>query len=386
MSTLRIGIDATNLRRGGGRTHLIELLRVADPARDKFDSVVVWGAGQTLDLLVDAPWLEKVRVPALEKGLVKRTLWQLFSFSKAARAVDCNVLFVPGGNFGTNFRPIVTMSRNMLPFEWRELLRYGISLITLKLILLRFLQTRSFCKASGVIFLTEYASQSVRRVTGSLKGKTSIIPHGLNSRFLATEDDLVQCKLPGKGEQIHVIYVSIIDQYKHQWHVVEAVARARNSSGLSLQLDLIGPAYAPALKRVQMAVAQYDPHGEWVHYHGAIDYQELHSLYAKAHVGIFASSCENMPNILLETMAAGLPVLSSDRGPMPEILGDAGLYFDPEQPDSMCNVLLELLGSEGKMLLLARAAHGKARAYSWESCAKKTFRFLRQCSAGRESA
>jgi glycosyltransferase involved in cell wall biosynthesis len=77
-------------------------------------------------------------------------------------------------------------------------------------------------------------------------------------------------------------------------------------------------------------------------------------------------------------MAAGLPVLSSDRGPMSEILGDAGLYFDPEQPDSLCSALLELLSSVEKMRMLSSAAHEKARTYSWERCANETFEFLRQ--------
>ena len=96
MNRLRIGVDATNLRRGGGRTHLIELLRAADPERDQFDSVIVWGSRQTLDLIVDASWLDKVVVPTLEKGLIKRTLWQRFSLGKVALMAGCNILFVPG--------------------------------------------------------------------------------------------------------------------------------------------------------------------------------------------------------------------------------------------------------------------------------------------------
>ena len=376
MNKLRIGIDATNLRRGGGRTHLIEFLRAIDGMRDQFDSVIVWGSRQTLDLLIDASWLDKAIVPTLEKGLVRRTLWQRFSLNKVVLMADCNVLFVPGGNFLTRFRPIVTMSRNMLPFEWHELRRYGVSLMTLKLLLLRFTQGYSFRKASGVIFLTNYAKKNVLRAIGKLSGSTKVIPHGLNPRFLSS-DGLAARKLPNKGESIRLIYVSIIDQYKHQWHVVEAVAKVRRSSGLDLQLDLIGPSSASALTKLRASFLQNDLQNEWAHYRGAVDYQELDSLYAKAHVGIFASSCENMPNILLEMMGAGLPVLSSDRGPMPEILGDAGLYFDPENPESLATVLLEFLHSNEKIKTFGHAAHQKAKVYSWERCADDTLGFLR---------
>ena len=334
MNEFRIGIDASNLRRGGGRTHLIELLSAADKTRDRFGSIVVWGSRETLGLLVDKPWLTKEWVPALEKTLLPQILWQLFSLNRAARLANCGILLVPGGSFSTKFRPIVTMSRNMLPFEWLELKRYGFTLVTLKLLVLRITQSISFKCSDGLIFLTDYAKQGVEKVTGSLRAQKTVIAHGLNPRFLVPDEKLLARRLPKAGDAIRLIYVSIVDQYKHQWHVVEAIAKAREQSGLDLQLDLIGPAYAPALARLNKAITKYDPQGEWAHYSGAIDYNELHSLYAEAHVGIFASSCENMPNILLETMAAGLPVLSSNHGPIPEILGDAGLYFDPEEPSS----------------------------------------------------
>ena len=373
-----IGIDATNLRQGGGRTHLIELLRAANPDEQKFSRVVVWGARSTLALLDERDWLLKRNPKAQEKRLLSRILWQRFSLSREAREEGCDVLFIPGGSYSGSFHPVVGMSQNLLPFEWHELKRYGFTLATLKLLALRITQSLSFKRSDGLIFLTDYAKQGVEKVTGSLRAQKTVIAHGLNPRFLMADKKVLARRLPKADEAIRLIYVSIVDQYKHQWHVVEAVAKAREQSGLDLQLDLIGPAYAPALARLNKAIAEYDPQGEWANYRGAIDYNDLHSLYSEAHVGIFASSCENMPNILLETMAAGLPVLSSDRGPMPEILGDTGLYFDPEEPSSLAKALLQLLSSEDDIRRLAYAAHEKAKNYSWERCATETFGFLRE--------
>ena len=298
VNSLTIGIDATNLRGGGGVTHLVELLRVVQPTLHGIDRVVVWGGTPTLKLLDDRPWLDKRTHPALDKGLLRRTLWQRYGLSQAARDAGCDVLFVPGGSYAGNFHPVVTMSRNLLPFEMRELLRYGWSLLTLKLLLLRLVQSRSFRKTDGVIFLTEYARDVVLRVTGKLRGQTCIVPHGLNPRFnmvpklqrtIAEYDD---------AHPYRVLYVSIIDQYKHQWHVVEAVATLRKQ-GLPIALDLVGPAYPSALKRLNQTVGCVDVERRWVHYHGAIPFNELHLRYAEADLGLFASSCENMPNILL---------------------------------------------------------------------------------------
>ena len=372
---LTIGIDATNLRGGGGVTHLVELLRVAQSTLYGIERVVVWGGTPTLKVLDNRPWLDKRTPPALDKGLLQRTLWQRYSLSQAARDAGCDVLFVPGGSYAGNFHPVVTMSRNLLPFEVRELLRYGWSLLTLKLLLLRLVQSRSFRKTDGVIFLTEYARDVVLRVTGKLRGQTCIVPHGLNPRFNKAPKLQRAIAEYNNAHPYRVLYVSIIDQYKHQWHVVEAVAALRKQ-GFPIVLDLVGPAYPAARKRLNQTIDRVDAERRWVHYHGAIPFNELHLRYAKADLGLFASSCENMPNILLETMASGLPIACSNRGPMPEVLGQAGVFFNPEQPEDIARVLRELIESPQTRTKLARASYERVQEYSWQRCADETCRFL----------
>lgn len=379
---IRLGIDATNLRRGGGRTHLIELLRVARPNVQGIDRVIVWASEETLGLLMDRDWLIKRNPASLNAGLLRRSLWQRYRLSKEAHAEQCDVLFVPGGSYAGHFRPMVTMSRNMLPFEWRELRRYGWTLSTLKLLLLRRIQSGSFRRADGVVFLTAYACDAVQRVTGKLPGSVAVIPHGLNRRFSQPPRDQRAISTYATDLPLRILYVSIVDQYKHQWAVVEAVGRLRARTRWPLALDLVGPSYQPALLRLNRALDQWDPDRRWVSYHGAVPYEQLHGMYQLADVGLFASSCENMPNILLETMAAGLPIACSDRDPMPEVLGDAGVYFDPLTPASIEQALERLVGSPELREHLARASHQRAQAFCWERCADRTFGFLAQVASG----
>ena len=91
-----IGIDATKLR-NGGVTHLMELLRAAQPAEHGINLIVVWGGKPTLKALEAQPWLSKRNPSALDKGLLQRTLWQRYRLSQAAHDEGCDVLFVPGG-------------------------------------------------------------------------------------------------------------------------------------------------------------------------------------------------------------------------------------------------------------------------------------------------
>jgi len=157
--------------------------------------------------------------------------------------------------------------------------------------------------------------------------------------------------------------------------VAEAVKQLR-SEGFSIAIDFIGPAYKPALQRLQQIQDKYDPTGEFIHYQGLVPYEELPERYHQADGFVFASSCENMPNILLEAMASGLPIVCSNRGPMPEILGKAGIYFDPEQPSQIADALRMLLNDLALRQQSAKAAYESAKKYTWKRCADETFAFL----------
>lgn len=372
---LVIGIDASNLKRGGGLTHLIELISVLSPKKHSFKKIVVWGSSETLLKLDDCSWLSKITPNSLEGSILSRLLWQRNKLSKLAESEGCDLLFIPGGSFSCSFRPVVTMSRNMLPFEWNEAKRYGFSITTLRMIFLRFLQTKSFRDAQGVIFLTDYAKKQVSAVTGELVGKSIVIPHGLNTRFLIEPKPQLEMGEYTFENPYQLLYVSIIDQYKHQWHVVDAVTKLRKV-GYPVMLNLVGPSYPAALKRLTKKIDNLDINRQFIKYLGPISYEVLHDIYKDSHLGIFASSCENMPNILLETMAAGLPIVCSNSGPMPEVLGGSGLYFNPESPNEIYNAIEKYLQNPKLRQQMAFSSFKSVQKYSWVNCADETFSFL----------
>jgi hypothetical protein len=71
VNALTIGIDATNLRRGGGLTHLIELLGAVQPSSLGIERVVIWGGLLTLNGLEERSWLEKCNPSEIDKGLLR---------------------------------------------------------------------------------------------------------------------------------------------------------------------------------------------------------------------------------------------------------------------------------------------------------------------------
>ncbi len=340
-AAIRIAIDASNIRVGGGVTHLVEILREANPTTHGFERILVWACAATLAKLEDRPWLEKRSDPALEANLFSRIAWQRRTLPDLLRAERADLLFVPGGSIVANFRPVVTMSRNMLPFEWRELKRFGFSPTTAKLAVLRWNQSSSFRYADGTIFLTRYARDAVTAITGPLQGKATTIPHGVDTRFrLAPRRQRAASELTAQ-DPLRVVYVSTIDEFKHQWHVVDAIGTLHRE-GIPVRLDLYGSARPSALARLNEALRRADSAGDFIRYHGAVDYREIHQRYCEADISVFASSCENMPNILIESMAAGLPIVSAKTAIT--VNSDLnGLEFEPGNAGALAVCLQKIL-------------------------------------------
>lgn len=374
-----LGIDATNIRQGGGITHLSQLLQAGDPVPAGINRVTVLTNQATAAALPERPWLSKVSTPWMDASLPRRMLGQQFQLPLAIKAAGCDVLFSPGGTLPAWLPvPAVTMSQNMLPFEPVEAARFGNwSLMRLKMRLLRHSQGRSFRRADALIFLTGYAHAAVTHALGGLSCPTALIPHGIEQRFLQQprlQKPLAACTA---ANPFRVLYVSILMPYKHQVEVARAACLLR-AEGLPIEMRFIGAPWGNYGRQFKILLDELDPENKFLLWSGAEPFEALHGFYQRADAFVFASSCENLPNILIEAMAAGLPIASSDRGPMPEVLGNAGVYFDPEVSESIADALRRLAADDSLRSKAAELAWHKAQAYSWELCAQDTFRFIAQ--------
>lgn len=382
---LRLGIDASNLRGGGGITHLVEFLRHAKPREFGFEALVLWGPRATLYLIEARPWLTLIECPALDRGAMSRAWWQLFQLPRALTSAKCDILFAPGGIASARFRPVVTMSRNLLPFEWREMRRFGLSRTLARYVYLRWRQAKSFRLVDGLIFLSQHAMDVVTSVIRHLPPMTRLIPHGVDERFFAEPRAITPMLGFSDKRPFRLLYVSIVNFYKHQWVVAEAAIRARQA-GYPVVLDLVGPANPKALRKLHRALARLDPLGDVVRYRGSVAYSDLPAEYAACDAVIFASTCENMPNILLEAMASARPIACSKSGPMPEVLGACGIYFDAESAFDIERAIRLLFDSASRRAELAAAAAERARSYTWDRSAALTLTFLRDVAISRRSA
>lgn len=371
---MKIAIDASNLLDGGGVTHMKELLNVFKTHRDIHFTMMVGSRSAFESYAGDNITFEKI--DSFDKNVFVRNYWMYSKSKKWLTERKIDILFNPGGGYVGKFKPYVTMSRNMLIFQKEERALFGFSKMYLKLKLLEFVHTYSLKRADGIIFISQFARTYISKKIKYLAASVNI-NHGVSNSFEVENKEQYPVEHYTPEAPFKFIYVSIIDVYKHQCEIAEAIARLRNE-GYFVEITFVGRAYPPALHKYTQKVETLDPERNFLHYIGMKPYDELNKYYSDSDAIIFGSSCENMPNILIEGMKTGLPVACSDRPPMPEFLKDAGFYFDPYDAFSILFSLKQMLDNPRERKEKSMKSKKYASEYSWTKCGEETINFIRQ--------
>jgi glycosyltransferase involved in cell wall biosynthesis len=111
---------------------------------------------------------------------------------------------------------------------------------------------------------------------------------------------------------------------------------------------------------------------------GYLPEHTLASLYRAATVFVYPSLYEGFGLPVLEAMASGTPVVTSDISAMPEVAGDAALLVDPESTERLAWGISLLLADEGLCATLIQRGLARSQEYTWERTARETVRVYRQ--------
>lgn len=373
---MKIVINALSALRGGGQTYLINLLN--EFMSLNFDCELIIVTNKKNSHIFEKYKTKNIRTIEsnfASKNIIFRVLWEVFYLPVFLNKNKVNSYFSPGGIMVSPMPTgckSYTALRNMLPFDERERRRFPLfSYIRFKLWLLKHVFLLSYKMADNVIFISKYSMEEVRKYLPNIENKSKIIYHGINNDFLkeAKNNESLPENLI---ENEYYLYVSILDVYKAQKEVVESWI-AMNSKGNELPLILVGPKYNEYGEKIVELINESKARN--IKYIGPVDYVKLPNLYQKARALIFASSCECCPNILLEKLASGRPVISSNIMPMPEFGENSVVYFDPYESGTLAKAVkyLEKGDNLNKYSLLSSS---RAKSFSWRETSRSTFEFL----------
>ncbi|TNF69097.1 MAG: glycosyltransferase [Gammaproteobacteria bacterium] len=367
-----LAIDASRNRSGGAIAHLVGILS-EDPTKLGIKQVHLWAYERLSNAVADQPWLVKHSPGVLKKSIVHQLYWQKKHLPIEIKNNHCDMVLNTDAGSICPFQPSVTISQDMLSFEPGAMKRYWPSKAWLRLWVLKYVQKKSLKSALGSIFLTQYAADVIQKTTGLIN--YHVIPHGIDQSFLTVGQNR---EIKDQKDHIELLYISNAAMYKHQWNVIRAMGKLRKL-GFDIKLKLVGGGSGKAQALVDEALKEVDPQGDFISQTPFVEHHQIPDYLKKADIFIFASSCENMPITLMEAMAAKLPVASSNRGPMPEVLSDAGNYFDPEDIDSIVTAVKPLLQDSALREAMALKAFEIVKQFSWRQTSDETFRYLYQC-------
>jgi glycosyltransferase involved in cell wall biosynthesis len=223
-------------------------------------------------------------------------------------------------------------------------------------------------KAKKIIVTSEFTKQDVRKTLGVPMEKMVVTYQAPFERYKL--QDTNKFKIQNSKFKItepYVLYVGAAYPHKNLGGLLKAWKIFCEKYGEDYKLVLVGQKNY-FYNNLQSSIFNLK---SVVHLDNVSD-DELVSLYSNASLFVFPSLYEGFGLPPLEAMSHGVPVASSNRACMPEVLGEAALYFDPENYEQMADVIHRGLMDEDVRFQLKNNASELLKAYSWEKLARET--------------
>jgi glycosyltransferase involved in cell wall biosynthesis len=366
---MRIMINALSARSGGAQTYLRNVVPFL-ALRGDIELIIL--TYKQFSHLYSA---NNVRVMPLNTdpgNVLARSFWEKFLLPGVLKRERIDIYYAPGGIVACKVPPkckTAVAFQNMLPFSETETARYTLGYDRVRYWILRIVQSKAFRNADIVVFISHYAKHVIDQRVSDRKGKSVVIWHGIEKIFKTPSTIALDCRLrPGE----YVLYVSPIKPYKAHKEVLRAWKLFCENVVGSYSLVFAGIQDSSYAKDVVRMANDFGL-GDRVLFLGHVPYHHLPVLYQNARINIFASSCENCPNILIEALNSGRPVFCSNIPPMPEFGGSELYYFDPYNPEELSDLLIKYIENDAALDELGHAASQRGAIFDWQRSADELY-------------
>jgi len=366
-------LDMLAVRAGGQITRaraLLGRIRTFDP-----DSKIIVLQADTADNFADyaQQGLEVVKVhfPLRKFTAQQRMAWGNLFLSGVIRRrnVDTYISFAHylPFRFPQDVQSIVAVS-NLAPFSRAAFQAEGV-LIKARMLIQKKSILASTKRATNVLALSR-ACRDVLVENGISSDKIDIIPNGVDPKV---------CVKRGRGAVLDdnrialpfALYVSHFHRYKNHGTLIDAFAALPKRMRKRFQLVMVGGVFDKTYFRWVCDQIKRKKLSDSIVVIPGLSSDELSVLYSSTTLFVFPSLIENCPNILLEAMCFGLPILASAYKPMPEFCEGAAVLFDPLSHTDLAEKLERYLVDEKGRAALSESAKRRSENYSWDRFAER---------------
>jgi glycosyltransferase involved in cell wall biosynthesis len=239
----------------------------------------------------------------------------------------------------------------------------------------RFLVPRYAARSSAVIAVSEVTRQQLIEFLGMRAEQVTTVYTGISNVFRVPLDVTALAKVRALYglPQRYVLYAGAVYPPKNFTRLVQAYARVGPPQGVSL---VIAGGQNRFLSQQELEEPARLNLGEWVRWAGWVDEQSLAAFYQMAQALLLPSLFESFGLPIVEAMASGCPVVTSNRYGSKEIAGDAAVLVDPESVDSIAEGIERVLGEPLLRARLIQAGYERSREFTWDRCALQTLNVL----------
>lgn len=184
-------------------------------------------------------------------------------------------------------------------------------------------------------------------------------------------------ELPLVRTQPYFVCVGNVKPYKNLNRLVDAFLGIK--SRIPHDLVIVGQSEGLITGESTEFFKKIEANRDRIHLTGFVAHKELLSLVAHAQALVMPSLYEGFGLPPLEAMAAGVPAVVSRAASLPEVCGDAALYFDPLQVQDMADKLLRIVSDTSLQRTLKEKGRERSLQFKWSSCAELTSAKLREC-------
>ena len=225
-------------------------------------------------------------------------------------------------------------------------------------------------EAARIICPSRSTALDVEEFYGVERDRIRVVPHGVDVAGLGVSDAGRRWERRGIADP-YVLWVGTQEQRKNVVAVLDAFSHLAGRHP-ELSLVLHGP-NGWLGDEVGEGLQHRGLHGRTIVSEGSLPRSELAALYARASVFVYPSLYEGFGMPVLEAMACGTPVVTSNISALPETAGDAALLVDPLDDLALAEAITRILEDPGLAEDLSRRGRKRARSLTWGETARRTW-------------